>query len=103
MMNNKQAQRRAFNMNQLMNNTKRMMSSKEIEEYTGKRHADIMRDIRNLINQEAILESSFAFESYSVPTGNGGTRQATMYLLDFDDPDHRLQCKPSSRRGQAMA
>ena len=45
---------------------------------------NVLADIKPLILQGAILELSFQLESYSVPTGNGGTRQAPAYLLDFD-------------------
>ena len=39
-------------MNNLMtSNTNKMMSSKEVATLTGKRHADVIRDIRNMINQ----------------------------------------------------
>lgn len=36
------------------------MSSREIAELTGKNHADVMRDIRNMFNSLNLAESSFA-------------------------------------------
>ena len=36
------------------------MSSREIAELTGKRHADVKRDIRNMLNELGLDASSFA-------------------------------------------
>lgn len=56
------------------------MSSREIAELTGKNHADVMRDIRNL--QEQLAESNFALwckdSEYKAETG----QSYKMYLLD---------------------
>ena len=43
---------------------KSTMSSIEIAELTGKRHADIMRDIRNLLEQ-GVNERNFALVDYA--------------------------------------
>jgi len=59
------------------------MSSREIAKLTGKRHADVMRDIRVLVNQGAILESNFAFQPYEFVGPGGGVRQSMEYILDF--------------------
>ena len=56
------------------------ISSLEIAERTDKMHKDVMRDIRNLIDQEAINERSFALVEYK--DGKGEMRP--MYLLDFE-------------------
>ncbi|CAO4182659.1 Rha family transcriptional regulator [Methylorubrum populi] len=44
------------------------MSSREIAERTGKRHADVMRDIRSMLEQLGATERSFA-SSYTDSTG----------------------------------
>jgi phage regulator Rha-like protein len=53
------------------------MTSKEIAELTGKNHADVLRDIRNLQEQVG-TESIFALSEYKDPTG----RTLPMYSLD---------------------
>lgn len=44
------------------------MSSLQIAEITGKRHADVMRDIRNLLEQ-GVAERNFALSEYKDVTG----------------------------------
>lgn len=44
------------------------MSSREIADLTGKRHADVMRDLRNLFAALELTERSFA-SSYVDSTG----------------------------------
>ncbi len=61
-----------------INNTNRM-TSLEIAELTGKNHRDVMRDIRNLIDQVAIDERSFALVDYKDAKGE----MRPMYELDF--------------------
>lgn len=56
------------------------MSSREIAELTEKAHANVCRDIRNMLEGLGVLEIKFESE-YSVPTGNGGTRRAREFLL----------------------
>lgn len=59
-------------------NAKEVMSSLEIAELTGKRHADVMRDIRNIIEQlDNEAERSFALSDYQDSTG----RTLPMYVL----------------------
>jgi phage antirepressor YoqD-like protein len=53
------------------------MTSKEIAELTGKNHADVLRDIRNLQEQVG-TESIFALSEYKDSTG----RTLPMYSLD---------------------
>ena len=56
------------------------MSSLELAELTEKQHLHVMRDIRNLIEQEALTESNFGFSEYKDASG----KMNPMYLLDFD-------------------
>lgn len=62
----------------LLNSTKKM-SSLEIAELMEKEHRHVMRDIRNLIDQEAIGQSSFGLSSYQ----NQQNKEQPMYQLDF--------------------
>lgn len=55
------------------------MTSREIAELTGKRHADVMRDIRNMLEDLGLTERSFA-SSYVDGTG----RTLPMYDLPKD-------------------
>lgn len=48
--------------------SKGKMSSLEVAELTGKRHADVMRDIRNLLDQ-GVAERNFALSEYKDSTG----------------------------------
>ena len=57
--------------------TKQIMTSKEIAELTGKEHAHVMRDIRNLQEQVG-TESIFGLSDYKDTTG----RVLPMYALD---------------------
>lgn len=66
------------------------MSSREIAELTGKRHADVMRDIRVMLDQ-LILSTQFCVQ-YKDPTGDsfkstytdGTGRTLPMYALPKD-------------------
>jgi phage regulator Rha-like protein len=57
------------------------MTSKEIAELTGKNHADVLRDIRNLQEQVG-TESIFALSFIINELPNGGSKQLPMYSLD---------------------
>ena len=54
--------------------SKQTMSSLEIAELTGKQHAHVMRDIRNLLEQ-GVSESNFGLSSYNQPQPNGGYKK----------------------------
>ena len=58
----------------------RTMSSREIAELTGKRHDNVLRDIKILIEQGAIDRLSFEAISYKDSYG----REQTAYELNFD-------------------
>jgi len=56
------------------------MTSREIAELTEKNHADVLRDIRNMLEQLGITASSFA-GTYQVLGPNGSTRSAPCFEL----------------------
>ena len=56
------------------------MSSLEIAEITSKRHADVMRDIRNLLEQ-GVSQRNFALSSYRQPQPKGGYKEVPCYRL----------------------
>lgn len=56
------------------------MTSLQIAEITGKRHSDVMRDIRNLIERGA-SERNFALSSYKQEQPKGGTKDVPMFNL----------------------
>ena len=56
------------------------MTSLEIAEVTGRRHAHVMRDIRNILDQGA-SESNFGLSSYKQSQPNGGTKNVPCYVL----------------------
>lgn len=60
----------------LYNISKETMTSLEIAEVTGKRHSDVMRDIRNLLTQ-GVGERNFALTSYT----DKSNRQSPCYEL----------------------
>lgn len=60
--------------------SKQTMSSLEIAELTGKQHAHVMRDIRNLLEQ-GVSESNFGLSSYNQPQPNGGYKKVDCYEL----------------------
>lgn len=60
--------------------SKKTMSSLEIAELTGKQHAHVMRDIRNLLEQ-GVSESNFGLSSYNQPQPNGGYKKVDCYEL----------------------
>lgn len=68
-------------MNQSMNlGMNKTMSSREIAELTGKEHKNVLRDIRDLIEQGAIGRLNFEPSSYT----NSQNKEQPEYLLDFD-------------------
>ena len=60
--------------------TGRTMASREIAELTGKRHDNILRDIKTLIEQGAITALNFEASTYTDASGKSNPE----YLLDFD-------------------
>jgi len=60
--------------------TGKRMTSLELADLSGKQHAHVMRDIRDLITQGAIGQSSFGESSYV----NVQNKQQPMYTLDFE-------------------
>jgi len=59
---------------------KETMTSLEIAEVTGKQHAHVMRDIRNLLEQ-GVDKSNFGFMLRTTKLGNGATREDPYYSL----------------------
>lgn len=58
------------------------MSSLEVASATGKQHAHIMRDIRNLLEQ-GVSESNFGLSSYKQLQPNGGFKEIPCYQLTY--------------------
>jgi Rha family phage regulatory protein len=67
-------------MQELMSSEDRTMSSLEIAELTGKRHAHVLRDVESLINQEAITKPNFGLSEYKDASGKSNP----MYNLDYE-------------------
>lgn len=61
-------------------NDKKMMTTREIAELTGKRHDNVLADVRKLIEQGAIGLLNFQESSYR----NAQNKEQPMYSLDFD-------------------
>ena len=64
----------------ILSMVKETMTSLEIAEITGKNHAHVMRDIRNLLAQ-GVSESNFGLSSYKQSQPNGGTKNVPCYKL----------------------
>lgn len=63
-------------------NTNVTMTSREIAELTGKNHADVLRDIRNMLEALDLGQSSFAdsyFNSQNKEQPNGSIRKSNAY------------------------
>lgn len=60
--------------------SKNTMTSKEIAEITGKRHADVIRDIRNILSQ-GVQETNFALSFIISDLPNCGSKKNPMYVL----------------------
>lgn len=77
------------------------MSSREIAELTGKRHANVIRDIREMLTGLGITELTFE-SSYIDPTG----RALSALLQPPERPDHHsglwLQRPDALRHHQAL-
>lgn len=62
---------------------KETMTSLEIAEITGMRHADVMRSIRNMEDAWAkVSQRNFALSSYKQAQPNGGYKDVPCYILD---------------------
>ena len=64
----------------ILSMVKETMTSLEIAEITGKNHAHVMRDIRNLLAQ-GVSESNFGLSYYEQPQPNGGIKKTACYVL----------------------
>ena len=56
------------------------ITSKEVAEVTGKRHSDVLRDIRKILEQ-GVDERNFAFTFIIKELQNGGRRECPIYIL----------------------
>lgn len=56
------------------------MTSLEIADVTSKNHKEVLRDIRNLLEQ-GVSQRNFALSSYHQPQPNGGYKKIPMYHL----------------------
>lgn len=62
------------------------MTSLQIAEITGRQHSNVMRDIRNLLEQlEDKRQFNFELSSREQSMPNGGTKQVSCYLLTKKD------------------
>ena len=56
------------------------MTSLEIADVTGKNHKEVLRGIRNLLEQ-GVSQRNFALSSYHQPQPNGGYKEVPIYHL----------------------
>ena len=62
---------------------KETMTSLDIAEVTGMRHADVMRSIRNMEDAwQKVSQRSFALSSYKQTQPNGGYKNVPCYVLN---------------------
>lgn len=57
-------------------------SRRIVAEYFGKRHNDVLRGIRDLIEKNTDLSKSFIAREEQVETGNGASRSNPVFLMD---------------------
>jgi len=57
-------------------------SSRIVAKYFGKRHNDVLRGIRDLIEKNTDLSKSFIAREEQVETGNGASRSNPVFLMD---------------------
>ena len=76
----------------------RKMSSVEISELMSKRHDHVLRDIKKLIEQEAVSAPNFGEASYQDAQG----KERPMYLLDFDATMTLITGYDAKRRAQVV-
>lgn len=57
-------------------------SSRIVAEYFGKRHNDVLRGIRDLIEKNTALSKSFIAREEQIETSNGASRSNPVFLMD---------------------